>query len=49
MEIETEVSEGDEIFLPAEPLDLLKQGKYNDVPLLIGINAQEGAINYNCE
>ena len=49
MDIETEVGEGDEAFMPADPLDLLKQGKYNDVPLIIGINAQEGAINANCE
>ncbi|KAJ9599104.1 hypothetical protein L9F63_010372, partial [Diploptera punctata] len=39
-----EPSDGEEIFLPAEPLELLKQGKFHNVPFIAGVNSSEGLI-----
>jgi carboxylesterase type B len=31
-------------FLPAHPHELIESGKYNDVPLIIGLTQNEGAL-----
>jgi carboxylesterase type B len=34
----------EEIFLPADPIDLITQGKFHKVPFLTGINSNEGLL-----
>lgn len=31
-------------FLPAEPRELVKEGRFNSVPTIMGLNANEGAF-----
>jgi carboxylesterase type B len=35
----------EEIFLPAAPIDLIKQGKFHKVPFLTGVNSSEGLLS----
>jgi cholinesterase len=32
----------DEVFLHDRPLDIIKEGKFNKVPLIIGVTSKEG-------
>jgi hypothetical protein len=41
--VEVESNE-EEIFLPAEPIDLIMQGKFHKVPFLTGVNSSEGLL-----
>jgi len=34
-----------EAFLPADPIDLIKQGKFQKVPFLVGVTSSEGLIS----
>jgi cholinesterase len=34
----------DEIFLPERPIDIIKKGKFNKVPLIIGVTSREGLL-----
>lgn len=31
-------------FLPKDPVDIIKSGSFNQVPLIIGVNANEGGF-----
>jgi carboxylesterase type B len=31
-------------FLPKDPIDIIESGSFNQVPLIIGVNANEGAF-----
>nr|ARN17876.1 carboxylesterase 9 [Cephus cinctus] len=42
-----EVNVGQEIFLPADPWELLKTGRINDVPYMMGFNQDEMIIGAN--
>jgi len=33
-----------EAFLPADPIDLITQGKFHKVPFVAGINSSEGLL-----
>ena len=35
---------GTDRFLPGHPLDLLKKRKFDEIPLILGFNAQEAAF-----
>jgi hypothetical protein len=39
-----EVENKQEIFLPADPLDLITEGKFHKVPFLAGVTSSEGLI-----
>lgn len=39
-----QATDEEEIFLPAEPIELLKQGKFHNVPFIAGVNSSEGLI-----
>ena len=34
-----------EVFLPADPIDLITQGKFHKVPFLTGVTSSEGLIS----
>jgi hypothetical protein len=34
----------EELFLPADPIDLITEGKFHKVPFLTGINSSEGLL-----
>jgi carboxylesterase type B len=34
----------DEVFLPEKPIDIIKKGKFNKVPLIIGVTSREGLL-----
>jgi hypothetical protein len=34
-----------EVFLPADPIDLITQGKFCKVPFLAGVNSNEGLLS----
>jgi len=34
-----------EVFLPADPIDLITQGKFHKVPFITGITSSEGLIS----
>ena len=34
-----------EVFLPADPIDLITQGKFHKVPFLAGVNSSEGLLS----
>lgn len=34
----------DEVFLPDKPIDLIRNGKFNKVPLIIGVTSREGKL-----
>jgi carboxylesterase type B len=34
----------EEVFLPADPIDLIRQGKFHKVPFLTGVNSSEGLL-----
>jgi carboxylesterase type B len=34
-----------EAFLPADPIDLIRQGKFHKVPFLAGVNSNEGLLS----
>ena len=37
-------SSNEEVFLPGDPTDLISQGKFNDVPCIMGINSREALL-----
>jgi hypothetical protein len=39
-----EVENQDGVFLPAEPIDLITDGKFHKVPFLTGVNSSEGLL-----
>jgi len=36
--------QNDEVFLPDRPIDLIRNGKFHKVPLIIGVNSKEGKL-----
>jgi carboxylesterase type B len=34
----------DEVFLPDRPIDLIRNGKFHKVPLIIGVTSKEGKL-----
>ena len=34
----------DEVFLPERPIDLIRNGKFHKVPLIIGVTSKEGKL-----
>jgi carboxylesterase type B len=34
----------DEVFLPDRPIDLIRNGKFHNVPLIIGVTSKEGKL-----
>ncbi|PSN44740.1 hypothetical protein C0J52_10745, partial [Blattella germanica] len=42
--LETGAAEGEEVFLPGRPFDLIKNGKFHQVPFMMGITSHEGML-----
>lgn len=40
---------GEDHFLCERPEDLLREGRYNKVPMIIGLNLHEGTLIHACE
>jgi cholinesterase len=34
----------DEVFLPERPIDIIRNGRFNKVPLIIGVTSREGLL-----